>query len=296
MQEDINQRKLVDHLYKQIQRLTGLIILLVIGIIAFAVMSIYSVHFSWGEKVDTQAIEINQKANLEWDKEKAAKKELETYWSAADIYKVKDETLYKKLQYGRELISHTAKYFGPRGSVRKISNGLNCQNCHLDAGNKIWGNNYGAVFSTYPKYRARSGQIEDIYKRVNDCFERSLNGQPLDNNSPEMQAIKAYIEFVGKDVPKGEKPKGSGIFALPFLDRAIDPIQGAKIYAAKCQSCHQANGQGILAADSVEYTCPPLWGANSYNIGAGLYRMSRFAGYIKYNMPQGVNFPESQLT
>jgi thiosulfate dehydrogenase len=29
-----------------------------------------------------------------------------------------------------------------------------------------------------------------------------------------------------------------------------------------------------------EYTYPPL-GSNSYNSGAGLYRISRFAGYIK---------------
>jgi thiosulfate dehydrogenase len=28
-----------------------------------------------------------------------------------------------------------------------------------------------------------------------------------------------------------------------------------------------------------------LWGEHSYNTGAGLYRISRFAGYIKDNMP-----------
>ncbi len=39
-----------------------------------------------------------------------------------------------------------------------------------------------------------------------------------------------------------------------------------------------------------------MWGAHSYNIGAGLYRMSRLAGYIKYNMPQGANFEKPQLT
>lgn len=84
----------------------------------------------------------------------------------------------------------------------QITNGMNCQNCHLDAGTKVWGNNYGSVFSTYPKYRPRSGKEEDIYKRINDCFERSLNGKALALNSKEMQAIKAYIEYVGKDVKK----------------------------------------------------------------------------------------------
>jgi len=82
--------------------------------------------------------------------------------------------------YGRELIAHTSNYLGPKGSVKQISNGMNCQNCHLNAGTQPWGNNYFAVQSTYPKFRARSGTKENQIKRVNDCFERSLNGKALD--------------------------------------------------------------------------------------------------------------------
>jgi len=55
---------------------------------------------------------------------------------------------------------HTSKYLGPNGTVMQISNGMNCQNCHLDAGTRPWGNNYAAVLTTYPKYRARSGMIK----------------------------------------------------------------------------------------------------------------------------------------
>ena len=51
------------------------------------------------------------------------------------------------IKYGRELIAHTADYLGPKGSVRTISNGMNCQNCHLQAGTQPWGNNYFAVES-----------------------------------------------------------------------------------------------------------------------------------------------------
>ncbi|HSB91906.1 MAG TPA: hypothetical protein VLC28_02260, partial [Flavitalea sp.] len=35
------------------------------------------------------------------------------------------------------------------------------------------------------------------------------------------------------------------------------------------------------------YTNPPLWGANSFNNGAGLFRISNFAGFVKNNMPFG---------
>jgi thiosulfate dehydrogenase len=55
-------------------------------------------------------------------------------------------------------------------------------------------------------------------------------------------------------------------------------------------------GEGKLNADGITYQYPPLWGAHSYNTGAGLYRLSRFAGYIKSNMPQGVTYENPQLS
>ena len=198
--------------------------------------------------------------------------------------------------YGRELVAHTSEYLGPKGSVKSISNGMNCQNCHLNAGTQPWGNNYFAVQSTYPKFRARSGAIEDQVKRVNDCFERSLNGQALPAESKEMRGILAYIKWLGTDIAKKEVPRGSGIFKLKGLKRAIDPTKGAEVYAAKCQSCHQADGGGVLADGGKSYTYPPLWGKNSYNHGAGLYRMSNFAGYVKYNMPLGATYEKPQLS
>jgi thiosulfate dehydrogenase len=187
--------------------------------------------------------------------------------------------------YGQDLIAHTSKYLGPKGTVAQITNGMNCQNCHLQAGAKAWGNNYAAVFSTYPKFRDRSGQVETIYKRVADCMERSLNGIAVDSTSREFKAIYAYIKWLGQAVKKAEQPIGSGIEKLPYLDRAADPKKGQIVYTAQCQTCHGANGEGQLAADALEYTYPPLWGSHSYNDGAGLYRISNFAGYVKNNMP-----------
>ncbi|HKO81193.1 MAG TPA: c-type cytochrome [Chitinophagaceae bacterium] len=191
----------------------------------------------------------------------------------------------KMVIYGEDIIANTARYFGPHGSVAPITNGMNCQNCHLNAGRKNWGNNYSAVYSTYPKFRDRSGTMETIYKRVSDCFERSLNGIAPDSNSKEYQAIYAYIKWVGQDVKKGEKPMGSGIEKLPFMDRAADTIKGKLVYTAQCQSCHGENGEGQISLNNISYEYPPLWGKHSYNDGAGLFRLSNFAGYIKINMP-----------
>lgn len=213
-------------------------------------------------------------------------------WLAPDIEEVTDSGIL----YGRELVMHTAKFVGPKGTLGTYSNGMNCQNCHLEAGTKVFGNNYAAVASTYPKFRPRSGQIETVEKRIRDCFERSLNGKAPTDSSTEMRAMVAYIKWVGKEAKKDEKPVGSGIYELPFMDRAADPEKGKGVYAAKCVSCHGTNGEGVLNSNLTEYTYPPLWGKHSYNIGAGLYRLSRFAGYVKMNMPQGTTYQAPQLT
>src|SRR6187402_2455369 len=110
-------------------------------------------------------------------------------WVAPDTSTIPFTSEGKLIRYGRELIAHTAKYLGPNGNVKNMSNGMNCQNCHLAAGTKPFGNNYGSVASLYPKFRPRSGKMESVEKRVNDCLERSLNGKPLDSLSNEMQAM-----------------------------------------------------------------------------------------------------------
>ncbi len=187
--------------------------------------------------------------------------------------------------YGQELIANTSYYLGPKGILGSYTNGMNCQNCHLDAGTRAWGNNYGAVFSTYPKFRERSGHVESVYKRVADCMERSLNGRAVDSNSREFQAIYAYIKWLGTGIPKGVKPVGSGIEKLPYLDRAASPGKGKTVYLAKCSVCHGAEGAGMKNTIGTGYQYPPLWGDASYNDGAGLYRVSTLAGYIRNNMP-----------
>ena len=182
--------KRTEGLIAVINKLLFVIVVLVIGIVAMPfILSYY--NQSEKEKITTSA-EIK-------------KTDTTNYWTAPDINSITDAKQKEQVTYGKELIAHTAKYLGPNGSVIKISNGMNCQNCHLQAGTAVFGNNYGSVASLYPKFRARSGSIENIYKRVNDCFERSLNGKAIDTLGKEMQAIAAYINFIGSNVQKGKK-------------------------------------------------------------------------------------------
>lgn len=218
-------------------------------------------------------------------------------WKAPDTAKIPHTSQGAMIRYGRDLIAYTAIYLGPEGKVARISNGMNCQNCHLNAGTKPWGNNYGGSAATYPKFRERSGTVESLEKKVNDCLIRSLNGAPLDSNSREMKAIVAYIHWLGKNVPEGYKPPGSGIKELPYLARAADPERGKRVFEQRCQQCHGKEGAG--KPDTIGYLYPPLWGENSYNTGAGMYRLSKFAGYVKANMPDGIFYNDTdnrQLT
>ena len=217
-------------------------------------------------------------------------------WKAPDTSQIGHTVEGDLIRYGRTLIIHTADFFGPRGSIASISNGMNCGNCHIDAGTRMWGNNFSMVASTYPLYRNRSGKIETVEMRINDCFERSLNGKKLADTVKEMKAMIAYIKWVGKDVAKGVKTKGAGIEKLPFLSRAADPAKGKIVYVSICQKCHGKRGEGKLTDNRKEYLYPPLWGPHSYNNGAGLYRLTRFAGYVKNNMPFGATRDKPQLT
>jgi thiosulfate dehydrogenase len=216
-------------------------------------------------------------------------------WIIPDTSEITDPEEARLIRYGRNLIANTSYYFGPKGVIAHKSNGLNCQNCHLNAGTKLDGNNFSLTAVGYPRFKERIGAVETIEKRVESCFERSLNGSHINSNSYEMKAFVTYLKWIGKNVKKGTKPAGSGIEELAFLDRPADTAIGRAVYVSKCQVCHGKNGEGLLNASGTAYTYPPLWGEHSYNIGASIYRLSKFAGFVKHNMPYNAD-KSAQLT
>ena len=226
-----------------------------------------------------------------------ASEPIDTVWRGWNKYEIPTYNDSGKLiWYGHELIANTAYYLGPKGTVAQISNGMNCQNCHLDGGTIPYGNNYGKVYAVYPQFRARNNGIQTIYDRVTDCFERSLNGKAPDSTSKEMKAIYAYIKWLGNGTPKGYAKGGTSLMKLKYLEVAASPEEGNKVYASKCQSCHGEKGAGKINAQKTGYDYPPLWGVNSYNDGAGLYRLGSFASFVKNNMPFGTDYHKPALS
>jgi thiosulfate dehydrogenase len=205
-----------------------------------------------------------------------------------------DEVGNELVKYGKELIANTAYYLGPKGKIATLTNGMNCQNCHLQAGTQFYANSYLAVATNYPRFSPRSGGSETLIHKINDCMERSLNGQKLDTSSREMRAMVVYIKSIDNNDIAAKAANGTQ--QLSFLSRAANASNGNILYQQKCFSCHGQNGEGRLAIDSATYIYPPLWGVHSYNVSAGIFRISKLAGFIKNNMPFGATYLAPQLT
>ncbi len=193
-------------------------------------------------------------------------------------------------RYGRRLIEQTYAIIGPEVSdagMRFAGNNLACGSCHADAGTRPDALPLAGAYAAFPAYQARSGQVETIEDRVDDCMMRSMNGRPLPEDGPEMQAIVAYLRFLGADAPDFQRPEASPE-PLPELDRPADPVRGATLYGDRCAVCHRPDGAGErvgVAGDALGYLHPPLWGPDSFNDGAGMARLSMIANFIHAAMP-----------
>ncbi len=180
----------------------------------------------------------------------------------------------EQIRLGYQVVVNTREY-----AKAYVGNALNCTNCHLDAGLNPNAASFVGLAAVYPEYRARRGRVVTLAERINECFERSLNGKALPADSSRLQAVVAYIEWLSQGVPKGAKIPWRGVPRLAG-SRKSDPERGRQVFAARCAFCHGSDGQGTMAA-------PPLWGPRSYNIGAGMARISVAASFIKANMPRG---------
>ena len=126
-----------------------------------------------------------------------------------------------------------------------------------------------------------------------------MNGRKLPLDSEEMKAMMSYLQFLSTGIAVGAKLEGGGTLRLKPLTRAADPAAGKQVYASTCVACHGDNGQGVRrgkAGDANGYQFPPVWGSDSYNTGAGMARVTLAAGFIKGNMPSGVNHTTAVLT
>lgn len=175
-----------------------------------------------------------------------------------------------------------------------VGDQLNCTSCHLNAGTVADGSPFVGVSAFFPSYAPRAGRTITLEDRINGCFKRSMNGKPLPKDSPDMKAMVAYFDWMKRETKPEDKVAGRGVGKI---DRNIvpNPDNGKKVYADQCALCHGDNGEGLKRADG-QMIYPPLWGDQSFNIGAGMARTYTAAAFVKRNMPIGFHgkFPLGQ--
>jgi thiosulfate dehydrogenase len=199
---------------------------------------------------------------------------------APDVNSIPAGPMGDAVRYGRQVAMETGKY-----AAGYVGNGLNCANCHLNAGTTPKASPWVGIWGVFPEYRSRNASVSSLQDRINDCFVRSMNGRPLPSDSMEMQGLLAYMHWLSQGVPTGTGVEGRGLGKISASLKP-DPLHGKVLFAEKCASCHGADGQGQKTAEGT-YSFPPLWGQQSFNIGAGMARMYTAAAFVRHNMPLG---------
>lgn len=223
-------------------------------------------------------------------------------WSVPDVEKLPNDKYGQMVRAGRDYVQQTVTLLGPEAkdpAHRYSGNNLSCQSCHLDAATRQFGLPFIGVYADFPQYRPREDKVGTIEDRINGCMERSMNGRMLPLDSEPMRAMTAYLQFLSRGVPIGAQVAGRGSPNLKPLERAADPERGRPVYAQTCAACHGADGLGVRkgkVGDGQGYAFPPLWGQDSYNDGAGMYRVMVAASFVKANMPLGVTHANTVLS
>jgi thiosulfate dehydrogenase len=174
---------------------------------------------------------------------------------------------------GKLIFNDTPKY-----ASRFAGNQLSCGDCHLTSGTADYSAPMIDMAGLFPMFSKRAGHMISLQNRIQECFARSEAGQPPPEDSTEMRALVAYIDWLSRDGVKGKSYEGRGLVKLPALEG--NPETGHAIYITQCAPCHGVDGAGVPPV------LPALWGKDSYNDGAGMDRPEKMASFVIRNMPQ----------
>ncbi|HET9239066.1 MAG TPA: c-type cytochrome [Oligoflexus sp.] len=186
----------------------------------------------------------------------------------------------RMVRRGQDIFMNTAKELPDN-----VGNSLRCVNCHLDRGRLANSAPLWAAYPMYPAYRKKTNKVDTIEERIQGCFQFSMNGKAPALDSEAMKALVTYNYWLSKGAPTGMELPGRGYPELPKPSRRPSPENGKNLYTHHCSICHGPDGQGQMTRGEMVF--PPLWGAQSYNWGAGMHRVNTAASFIKHNMPLG---------
>ncbi|MDQ6619363.1 MAG: c-type cytochrome [Pseudomonadota bacterium] len=194
---------------------------------------------------------------------------------------IPDNEFGKLVRLGRAIFTDTKKHAG-----QYVGNDLRCSNCHLDAGRLRDSAPLWSAYVAYPQYRAKTKEVDTFAERLRGCFQYSMNGKAPPLGSEPLVALEVYSYWMATGAPVNTKLQGGGYPRLSPAAQQPDYARGQAVYTERCTLCHGANGEGQKAGTAQVF--PPLWGARSFNWGAGMHQINNAAGFIKANMPLGL--------
>ena len=119
-------------------------------------------------------------------------------------------TFGEAVVYGEEVFDHTQT-----AAKAYVGNGLTCENCHIDSGRLANSAPMWAAFVAYPQYRSKTGKVDTIEDRIEDCFRYSMNGTPPPPDSKELTGLISYFYWLATGAPVGGKLQGALYPRLP---------------------------------------------------------------------------------
>lgn len=187
------------------------------------------------------------------------------------------------VKLGRDIFEHTgryaSRYIGPTN--------LNCSSCHLDAGRLAHSAPLWAAYVSYPAYRSKNKKVNTFASRMQGCFKYSMNGKAPPLGDPVLIALESYAYWLASGAPIDPKIAGRGYPKVPTPPLPRDYARGQQVFEQHCAVCHGADGAGQSDATG-QSNFPALWGAKSFNWGAGMTSLKNASGFIKANMPLGL--------
>ena len=189
----------------------------------------------------------------------------------------------KTVKMGQDIFEYTERY----ASQYVGNTNLRCSSCHLNAGRLAHSAPLWAAYVSYPAYRSKNKHVNTFPERLQGCFKYSMNGTAPPLGDPVLVALESYAYWLASGAPIDSKILGRGYPTVPAPPLPRDYERGRLVFEQHCAMCHGAGGAGQPDANN-RPTFPALWGAKSFNWGAGMASIKNATGFIKANMPLGL--------
>ena len=180
----------------------------------------------------------------------------------------------EQIKFGRDIMMYTASVLPHNVAAR-----MSCAACHLDGGTLTRGGSWVGTYAQFPQWNQRAHRVIALQDRLAECFLYSMNGKPPAYHSKAMIALVAYIAWLSRGTPTFSASQAMPRDTVTLPRTAPNVANGSHVYASTCSRCHGAEGAGFGPI-------PPLWGATSFNSGAGMAHLKTMTGFVRYNMPQ----------